>query len=61
MRGVDDAAWAPLGDRACIVIQGLVAIASSNEAFNLAPVSGTGSDSKTNEVEKSYKKKSGAL
>jgi hypothetical protein len=44
----------------CIVIQSLVAIGSSNEAFDLVPVSGTGSESKTNEVEKSYKR-SGAL
>jgi hypothetical protein len=33
---------------------------SSDEAFDLVPVSGTGSESKTNEVEKSYKR-SGAL
>jgi hypothetical protein len=41
-----------------IVIQSLVAIGSSGEAFELVPV--TGSESKTNEVEKSYKR-SGAL
>ena len=41
-----------------IVIQSLVAIGSSGEAFDLLPV--TGSESKTNEVEKSYKR-SGAL
>ena len=46
--------------RTCIVIQSLVAIGSSGEAFDLIPVSGTGSESKTNEVEKSYKR-SGAL
>jgi hypothetical protein len=40
MRGVDDAAWAPRGDRTCIVILSLVAIGSSNEAFVL--VSGDG-------------------
>lgn len=32
MRGVDDASFAPQGEGACVVI-GLVAIASSNEAF----------------------------
>jgi hypothetical protein len=48
--------WAPRGDRVCIVIQSLIAIASSNEAFNF-PASGTGSEVKTNESGKSYKKK----
>jgi hypothetical protein len=40
----------------CIVIQSLVAIASSNEAFALGSGVSTGSESKTNEVEKSYKR-----
>jgi hypothetical protein len=30
--------WRPGGDRTCIVINGLVAIATSNEAFNLCGV-----------------------
>ena len=54
----------PGGDRTCIVINSLVAIATSNEAFNLSSAKllrHTGSEVKTSEAGKSYKKKSGAL
>jgi hypothetical protein len=58
MRGVDDAACAERRSSLCCH-PSLVAIASSNEAFEY-PVFGTGLEVKTNELEKSYKEFGGS-
>ncbi len=59
MRGVDDAALSAARQSNLCCHACLVAIASSNEAFD-CPVQVTGSEVKTTEIEKSYKKKLGS-
>jgi hypothetical protein len=59
MRGVDDATLGAARRSNLCCHPSLVAIASSNEAFEY-PVSGTGLEVKTNELEKSYKEIGGS-